>query len=157
MKPPTLARRNRQRAPQASLPAVTIGRIVGLTEAGIPLVAWDGQATPCAARSLVAVDSTHIGSEVALNFEQGAAERPLVMGILQTPATQTANAVTTVEVVADGKPERLVLKAKNELILRCGDASITLTSAGKVLIRGSYVVSRSRGVNRVQGGSVQIN
>lgn len=157
MKPPTLARRNRQRPPQLSLPAVTIGRIVGLTDTGSPLVTWDGQATPIAARSLVVVDATNVGSEVALNFEQGEAQWPIVMGILQAPAACSANPSTTVEVVADGKPERLVLKAKNELVLRCGDASITLTSAGKVLIRGSYVVSRSRGVNRVQGASVQIN
>ena len=41
--------------------------------------------------------------------------------------------------------------------LRCGKASITLTRAGKVLIRGAYLLSRSSGVNRIKGGSVQIN
>jgi hypothetical protein len=34
---------------------------------------------------------------------------------------------------------------------------LTLTHAGKVLIRGAYVLSRSSGVNRIKGGSVQIN
>jgi hypothetical protein len=43
------------------------------------------------------------------------------------------------------------------MVLRCGKASITLTRAGKVLIQGSYVLSRSTGVNRVKGGAVQIN
>ena len=47
--------------------------------------------------------------------------------------------------------------AKKQLVLRCGQASITLTEAGKVLIQGSYVSSRSSGINRVKGGSVQIN
>jgi hypothetical protein len=42
-------------------------------------------------------------------------------------------------------------------VLQCGKASITLTKAGKVLIQGSYVSSRSTGVNRVKGGSVQLN
>lgn len=56
---------------------------------------------------------------------------------------------------ADG--ERLVLKAGREIVLQCGKASITLTSAGKVIIRGAYVLSRSSGVNRIVGGSVQIN
>ncbi|MEP7119602.1 MAG: hypothetical protein ABJE95_01785, partial [Byssovorax sp.] len=36
-------------------------------------------------------------------------------------------------------------------------SSITLTRAGKILIRGAYVLTRSSGVNRIQGGSVQIN
>jgi hypothetical protein len=42
-------------------------------------------------------------------------------------------------------------------VLRCGQASVTLTKAGKVLIRGTYVSSRSSGVNRIKGGSVQLN
>jgi len=60
-----------------------------------------------------------------------------------------------VEVDADG--ERLVVTAKEQIVLRCGKASITLTKAGKVLIQGAYVSSRSSGVNRIKGGSVQLN
>lgn len=59
------------------------------------------------------------------------------------------------ELESDG--ERLVLTAEREIVLRCGRASLTLTRAGKVLIRGAYVLSRSSGVNRIKGGSVQIN
>jgi hypothetical protein len=51
----------------------------------------------------------------------------------------------------------MIVSAKEQLVLRCGKASITLTKAGKVLIRGEYVQSRSSGVNRIRGGSVQIN
>jgi hypothetical protein len=60
-----------------------------------------------------------------------------------------------VEVDADG--ERLLVSARTQMVLRCGKASITLTRAGKVLIQGSYVLSRSTGVNRLRGGAVQIN
>ena len=51
----------------------------------------------------------------------------------------------------------MIVSAKEQLVLRCGKASITLTKAGKVMIQGSYVLSRSTGVNRVKGGSVQLN
>lgn len=51
----------------------------------------------------------------------------------------------------------MIVSAKEQLVLRCGKASITLTKAGKVLIKGSYVLSRSSGVNRIKGGSVQLN
>ena len=37
------------------------------------------------------------------------------------------------------------------------DDAETLTRAGKILIRGAYLLARSSGVNRIQGGSVQIN
>jgi hypothetical protein len=60
-----------------------------------------------------------------------------------------------VEARVDG--HRVVLDAEQEIVLRCGKASITLTRAGKVLIRGAYLLSRSSGVNRIKGGSVQIN
>jgi hypothetical protein len=49
------------------------------------------------------------------------------------------------------------VQAAEELVLRCGDASITLTRAGKIILRGTYLLSRSSGVNRIKGGSVQIN
>jgi len=55
----------------------------------------------------------------------------------------------------DGK--RFTFDAKEQIVLRCGKSSITLTRAGKVLIRGAYLLNRSSGVNRIKGGSVQIN
>ena len=59
------------------------------------------------------------------------------------------------EVLVDG--ETLNVHAERQIELRCGKSSITLTRAGKVLIRGAYLLSRSSGVNRIKGGSVQIN
>lgn len=55
----------------------------------------------------------------------------------------------------DGK--RVVIEGQEEIVLTCGESSITLTKAGKILIRGNYLVSRSNGVNRILGGSVQVN
>jgi len=58
-------------------------------------------------------------------------------------------------VTIDGK--RISLEAENEIVLKCGKASITLTKAGKVLIKGDYVLSHSSGENRIRGGSVSVN
>lgn len=38
-----------------------------------------------------------------------------------------------------------------------GNAGIPLPRAGKIRIRGTCVLGRSSGVNRIQGGSVEIN
>ena len=51
----------------------------------------------------------------------------------------------------------LTFTANKQIVLKCGKASITLTRAGKVLIRGAYLSSRSSGVNRIKGGSIQLN
>jgi hypothetical protein len=58
-------------------------------------------------------------------------------------------------VAVDGK--RIVLSAFEEIVLRCGEASITLTRSGKILIRGEYVSTHSAGVNRIKGATVEIN
>jgi hypothetical protein len=89
-------------------------------------------------------------------FEDGDSSRPIIMGVLRGeegwPLDQKP---AEVEVDVDG--ERMIVSAKEQLVLRCGKASITLTKAGKVLIKGSYLLSRSSGVNRIKGGSVQLN
>ena len=51
----------------------------------------------------------------------------------------------------DGDGKKFTFDAKEQIVLRCGKSSITLTRAGKVLIKGAYLLSRSSGVNRVSG------
>lgn len=69
--------------------------------------------------------------------------------------TDSAKQPELQEVLVDGR--RITFTAETEIVLRCGKSSITLTRAGKIIISGEYVVSRSSGVNRIRGGSVQIN
>ncbi len=141
------------------LPSVVIGELVALTDDGrTPLVTYPGQPGTAAqrARSVVDLHRAHIAQPVVLMFEGGDPTRPIVMGVLrQRDGWPEAEAPAQVQVDADG--ERLIVSAKEQLVLKCGKASITLTKAGKVLIQGSYVLSRSTGVNRVKGGSVQLN
>lgn len=143
----------------ALLTGVVIGKLVGMKDEGrTPLVTYPGQSGSAAlvARSVVDLYGPHIGSNVVLMFDGGDAGKPIVMGVLREsegwPLTEQPGQV---EVDADG--QRLIVSAKEQLVLRCGEASITLTKAGKVLIKGSYVLTRSTGMNRIKGGAVQIN
>jgi hypothetical protein len=105
---------------------------------------------PVAARTTTPLDPASVGSEAVLLFENGDPGRPIVVGVIR-PAEQQAG------VAAELDGERVVLTAEREIVLRCGEASITLTRAGKVLIRGTYVLTRSSGANRVKGAVVEIN
>ena len=138
---------------------VVIGELVALTDdAQTPLVVYPRQSGSAAVRARTAVDlhGAHIGRQVLLVFEEGDAVRPIVIGVLRrTGDWPLEHKPPQVEVDADG--ERLVVSAADQLVLRCGKASITLTKAGKVLIEGRYILSKSSGVNRVKGGSVQLN
>ena len=135
------------------LPSVLVGRIGALQESGVPLVDFPGNASGklIAAQTLVPVEMPDTGRNVALTFEDGDPSLPIIVGLFQTPST----IMPSREVKLDD--DSLILSAKKEVVIQCGKSSITLTSAGKVLIRGAYLLSRSSGVNRIKGGSVQIN
>jgi hypothetical protein len=54
-------------------------------------------------------------------------------------------------------PDELVIEAKKNLTLKCGDGSITIREDGKILIKGKDLVSHAQRMNRIKGGSVSIN
>jgi Domain of unknown function (DUF6484) len=144
---------------------VTVGMFVGINEAGEPQVTHplNPSNRPVLARSTVPLDPSQVGRAVVIAFACGDVQKPIIMGVLWQPRDKSPVAPPPVgapsqpplEVERDG--EQLVLTAEREIVLRCGKASLTLTRAGKVLIRGAYLLSRSSGVNRIKGGSVQIN
>ena len=135
------------------LPSVVVGRIAAILESGEPMVDFPGNSSGklISAQSLVPITTSHTGRNVALTFEDGDPSLPIIVGLFQTPAAKSQHR----EIKLD--EDSLILSAKKEVVIQCGKSSITLTSAGKVLIRGAYLLSRSSGVNRIKGGSVQIN
>ena len=138
---------------------VVTGTLVGFSDGGrTPLVTYPGQpgTAALAAGSMTDLNGAHIGRHVVLMFELGDPICPVVMGLMRRDnGWPLASQPGSVEVDADG--ERLIVSAREQLVLRCGKASITLTKAGKVLISGTYVTSRSAGLNRIRGGSIQLN
>lgn len=58
---------------------------------------------------------------------------------------------------ADVDGARVRICARDEVVIACGPASITLRRNGRVVIRGTYVETRSAGTNRIRGGQVRVN
>ncbi len=156
---PLLQAPTSQRAGAAEPLGLIVGELIALTDEGrTPLVLYPGQPGHAAlpARTVIDLHGAHIGRHVALMFEGADPHRPIVIGVLRDVAGwPLPDRPAAVEVDADG--ERLLVSAQESLVLRCGKASITLTKAGKVLIEGAYILSRSSGVNRIKGGAVQLN
>ena len=140
-------------APQAG---VSVARFAGFNLHEQPLVSelasLPGQVLP--ARSTVALRREMAGAEVLVVFEGGHPEQPIILGVIQDRTRSPAHEQT---LQAQADDERLVLSAEREVVLRCGDASITLTRAGKVIIKGNYIVSRSTGYNKIKGAAIDIN
>lgn len=136
------------------VPGAVLGRVVGVEDA-VLLVELAGRGV---LRARVAMPLTVVqadaavaeGAEAVLVFAAGEDERPLVIGLVQAKLAMPEKLAQV-----DGK--RVVIEGKEEVVLKCGDATLTLRANGKVVIRGAYVETRATGTNRIKGGSVQIN
>jgi hypothetical protein len=132
---------------------VVRGVTVRVLNAGGPMVDFEGNPArePILASSVVAIEEKDCGRETVLMFEDGDPRRPIILGFVQDNVSKSK------AVPAESVRDTLELTAERQVTLRCGEASITLTRSGKVLIRGKYLLSRSSGVNMVKGGVIQLN
>jgi hypothetical protein len=92
-------------------------------------------------------------------FSRGERSQAVVLALV-APTQPTALAPAAEEprptqALVDGK--RVEIRAEDEIVLKCGRASITLRRNGRVVIRGAYLESDSAGVNRIKGAAVKIN
>jgi hypothetical protein len=156
---------------------IIIGTLTGLDSNGRALVTSpDDPSRTLEALTTVPITSQLIGRQVALLFGNSDPRQPVIVGVIQNPLIdlleqspepdldKSAEFETEPdagfeglknELYIDGK--KILIDAAEEIVLKCGEASITLTKSGKILIRGKYVLNRSSGVHRIMGGSVQIN
>ncbi|MCP4399390.1 MAG: hypothetical protein GY801_19085 [bacterium] len=146
---------------------VQTGKIVKIDQGGTVFVDFSGnrkgpvqaRITAAAADSIARrLDDSDV--QVLIAFEKNDIHRPVIIDVICDRIKPAASAVTMDRnnldaVKIDG--ETVTFDGKKEIVLRCGKSSITLTRAGKILIRGAYLLNRSSGVNRIKGGSVQIN
>lgn len=144
----------------AALPSAATARFHGFGLDDEPLVTGlpglHGEIVP--ARTAIPLLRAQIGCDVVLLFEQGDVRRPIILGVMQDRRAGIDLASASpppLDLQVDD--QRIVISAEREIVLRCGEASITLTRAGKVLIKGTYVVSRSSGYNKIKGAAVDIN
>lgn len=139
------------------------GVLAGFNEHGEALVDFPGNPAgkPIAAISLVTLRYELAGNHAVLTFEDSDLARPILLGIVQPPLKPGKQVLLEeegggpMEMLVDGEAVRI--HGHKEIVLRCGKASITLTRDGKILLRGTYIQSRSSGANRIKGASVQIN
>lgn len=172
MKPSKTAHRLASVTPLTAEPRAGLARVgwlAGASERGEPLVDFAGnRAGPLRALSAVAASRRELAAAaerrqpVVLLFDGGDPSRPIVLAYLVAPPADEPPALAEVNppappevALVDGR--RVRIEGKDEVVLECGEASITLRRNGKVILRGAYLESHAKGTNRIKGGSVQIN
>jgi hypothetical protein len=83
--------------------------------------------------------------------------RWLVVGLVRERVAVAARDAKPgrLEVTVDG--ERVRLAAEHDIELKCGQASLTLRYDGRIEVRGTHILSASRGPNRVKGATIALN
>ena len=153
----------------------SVGTIVGINDAGQALVDFpENTGEPIVARSVLNRSDKrllkYLPAQVLLTFEQSDLSLPIIVGVVgdclfESPgdAVETDNEhivdfsdnQTKPKVVVDG--QAVMFDAKDEIVFRCGKSSILLRKDGKVVIKGTNVISRSSCSNKIKGSSVSIN
>jgi hypothetical protein len=122
------------------------GRVARIEANGSVLVDFRGnERGPIRAR--VATSETLDGKDepVLLLFENGDWGLPVIVGVLR-------------DGVRRREPKRtLAFEAADEITIACGKSSITLRRDGRVVIKGTELVSRASGTNKIRGAAVKIN
>jgi uncharacterized protein DUF6484 len=144
------------------------GRVVRLSPAGAFVLVPGITPEPTLARRVRSVSEEDLrgalaqGEPVLLAFEGGDPSRPVIRGIVTTEsATPNLDHLLApsvrlpAEVRVDGA--RVVIEGEQEVVLNCGKASITLRRDGKVVVRGTEIVTQADGRLRLRGGKVEVN
>jgi hypothetical protein len=147
---------------------MSVGKITEITKEGRPRVDYPGNKLgPIEARSIIELPATLLDGRlddipVLLLFEGGDPSLPIIVGIIRdtvaSPDRQAAISSPTGpmrDVSLDGK--KLLFEAQEEIVLRCGKGTMTLRKDGKILVKGTEIVSRASGANKIKGASVLIN
>jgi hypothetical protein len=142
------------RAPDSS--RIVVAELLAVDQAGCKgYVALDDAAAP--ARTVVPLRGTDVGCHVIVVLAEGCTpQEPIILGVLQEPLHTSAEIPSgQLALSLDGRS--MTVCARDRLELRCGAASITLTRNGRIVIDGETLLHRASGLNRIVGGSVQIN
>lgn len=131
---------------------LTAGTVIEIEEAGAIGVVVPGEPplrlrcdllhTATAPQLLLA-----IGARVLVLLPGAGEERGCVLGMIAPYRAPRA----------PEPPARARIEAQQELVLECGEASLTLREDGRVTLKGVDVTSHARRTQKIRGGTVHIN
>ena len=96
------------------------------------------------------------GVDVAFISENGDEQTGFVLGIIERPDA-IPSSVASATIDRDGEASIIKIQARQRLELTCGRAALTMNADGTVVLKGTTVVSRASGLNKIRGAAVRIN
>jgi hypothetical protein len=167
---PLQAEANEIEAGNSVQPAVLGNKVARLVPSQQPTeirVQWESY-PPTLARHLANIEvqellgSEQQGREVLISFIDNDPNQPVIIGVLASVVDDMVQMeLTSAEkpdmnnVISDG--ESVLISAEKQIVLVCGKSSLMLRKDGKIIAKGTNILSRASASNKVKGGSVEIN
>jgi hypothetical protein len=153
----------RQVLPDALAPNLMIGTVCAVQN-GLPAVQCFGSEDQYILhRSLqhaLVSGTPAVGTQVLFLCEDRKCSKAILIGVLvnvepmlRERTFETATRTTCAQL--DG--QRIVLEAEQEIVLRCGKGSLTLTADGRIVMKGVEITSRAQRTHKIRGAVVNIN
>jgi hypothetical protein len=156
---------------------VTSGTIAGFDPEGKVLVRMAEAEKPLACFYVRSTEGPrpHLGiGDTALVMVDGKDKQGYILGLVEPYFPHLEHMVeeeapdgphaSRIELQIPGKYEKVyvngktvAIEAEDEIQLKCGKGTICINKHGKIVVRGTNVLSRSSGTNRIKGASVSIN
>ena len=153
--------------PAVRIEGPRVGRVVAFTRGEVCVDFEGNRRGSLTCRVSAAIDEAALEraarekQDALLLFEGGDPARPVLVAVLRsaTPMIDAllAGPLPAAQKVARVDGRRVELEGREEVVLRCGKASLTLRADGRVVLRGVNVVTQADAVQKIRGGKVEIN
>jgi hypothetical protein len=143
-------------APRNDSRDLRLGRVIAIAGDAVLVAIGDAALELCeVTASAVRVAECDVGRAVVLQpvvNPAGASSAPMwfLLGLLADAPTDAAPA-------AVDAADPLHVTLHRDLVFECGKATISLSRSGLVRVEGECIITDAAGVNRIRGGSVEIN
>jgi hypothetical protein len=137
------------RTPARDLSVLESARVVAIDNGTISVEVPRLGATPLPARTIVPHADLAPDDQVIVARLGERGSELVIIGRLVDPLAPPR------DVRVNGR--KVSIEADSELILKCAAATIRIGRDGLIAVRGDRVTTQARGVNRIRGGSVEIN
>lgn len=139
------------------------GQVTAFNQEGsIAITGRDGNNVNCFIATLHKSEIPEISvSDTVIYTMDGNKEYGFILGVVCRYIPTTSKEVTVkppeklTDAIVDG--QRIFFEAQKEIILKCGTGSIIMKKDGKIVIKGTNIITRARNTNKIKGATVTIN
>ena len=146
--------------------AICVGRIIEVTADGRVMVDFpENRGRRPVESRFVSLGSSPfdnkslVGTPVLIVFEDANPRLPIILGPVFERTSDASQALGGRAIAKQSEPDggSAILEAREEVLLRCGESSLSMRKDGRIVLKGRTIVSRASRTNKIRGASVTIN